>query len=480
MRDRLYFAKILAFSTLITSLLTACEQGDSLDRIQAEGELRVVTRNGPTTFYQDKGGPTGFEFALATLLARELRVELVIKPEFTLDAIFDRLRRGETDIAAAGLTLTGQRMSDFPHSEPYYQLKPQVVYVAGRFRPRKLTDLTGMSIAVLAGSSHANALHSLREGGLETLQWQEIEGADSSELLEILASKQVDLAIIDSNEFQMQQGIFPGLRVAFDLGSEQQLGWFLPPEGDHSRLIQRIDELFARLEQNGQMEKLRELHFGHTAGVSRIGSHTFSRNVRAKLPEYRELIVQVADEYQMDWELLAAISYQESHWNPLATSATGVRGMMMLTLPTARELGIENRLDPAQSLRGGARYLKNIKRRLPKDIREPDLTWLALAAYNVGLGHLEDARVITERQGGDPHLWVDIMERLPLLQKSKYYQNTRYGYARGSEPVTYVQNIRHYYSVLQWQDISENKARPPVQTNNYLPEIVRDSKMSAL
>jgi membrane-bound lytic murein transglycosylase F len=278
----------------------------------------------------------------------------------------------------------------------------------------------------------------------------------------------------------MQQGQYPRLRVAFDLGSEQQLGWFLPPDGHHSRLIERIDGLFSRLEQSGQMEKLRELHFGHAAGVSRVGSQTFSRNVRKKLPQYRELIGQVADEYQMDWELLAAISYQESHWNPLATSATGVRGMMMLTLPTARDLDIENRLDPAQSLRGGARYLKNIKRRLPKDIGEPDLTWFALAAYNVGMGHLEDARVITERQGGDPDLWIDVMERLPLLQKSKYYQNTRYGYARGSEPVTYVQNIRHYYSVLQWQDITRNKMRPPVQTDEFLPAMVRGSRLSAL
>lgn len=154
--------------------------------------------------------------------------------------------------------------------------------------------------------------------------------------------------------------------------------------------------------------------------------------------------------------------------------------MMMLTLPTAREMGIEDRLDPVQSLRGGARYLKNIKRRLPKDIAEPDLTWFAMAAYNVGMGHLEDARVITERQGGDPHLWADVMERLPLLQKSKYYQNTRYGFARGSEPVTYVQNIRHYYSILQWQNITRNKPLPPEQTDEYLPDIVRESRLFAL
>ena len=234
------------------------------------------------------------------------------------------------------------------------------------------------------------------------------------------------------------------------------------------------------LQADGTLERLREEHFGHTDGISRISSHTFKRNMRRGLPPYRELIQKVAAEYQLDWHLLAAIAYQESHWNPVAESPTGVRGMMMLTLPTAAEMGVENRLDPAESLRGGARYLKNIKRRLPNDIYDPDRTWLALAAYNIGMGHLEDARVITERRGGDPHLWQDVMESLPLLQKSKYFQNTRYGYARGLEAVTYVQNIRHYYSILQWQDIADNKPLPPIAAEDHLPTEMVGLELKAL
>ncbi|MEH6584705.1 MAG: membrane-bound lytic murein transglycosylase MltF [Halioglobus sp.] len=469
-----------AAALFLLLLLGGCQQGDSLDQVRAEGELRVVTRNSPTTYYQDRNGPTGFEYALASLLARDLGVELRIEPEFSLDAIFRKLRRSEAHLAAAGLTLTAQRMNEFPHSQPYYQFSPQVIYVAGTARPRELADLTDKDIVVLAGSSHAESLYALQQGGLDNLAWREVEEPDSTGLLEMVATRQAHFALTDSNEFEVQQGLYPRLRVAFDLGDEQQLVWFLPPDGDNHRLIQRINALFSRLEDSGEMKKLRELHFGHATGVSRMGSHTFSRNVNSKLPRFRELIRQVASEYQMDWELLAAISYQESHWNPLATSPTGVRGMMMLTLPTARELGVENRLDPGQSLRGGARYLKNIKRRLPSDITDPDLTWFAMAAYNVGMGHLEDARVITQRQGGDPDLWADVKKRLPLLQQSKYYQNTRYGYARGSEPVTYVQNIRHYYNVLQWEGISQNKPRPPVNTDDYLPTAIRSSRLSAL
>ena len=154
--------------------------------------------------------------------------------------------------------------------------------------------------------------------------------------------------------------------------------------------------------------------------------------------------------------------------------------MMMLTLPTAREMGVKDRLDPLQSLRGGARYLKNIKRRLPQRITEPDLTWFALAAYNIGMGHLEDARVITQRRGGNPDVWADVNQRLPLLQQSKYYESVRHGYARGSEPVNYVKNIQHYYNILQLHDIARNKPLPPVQTDDYLPAPVRGGKFTAL
>jgi membrane-bound lytic murein transglycosylase F len=154
--------------------------------------------------------------------------------------------------------------------------------------------------------------------------------------------------------------------------------------------------------------------------------------------------------------------------------------MMMLTKPTARELGVDNRLDVSQSLRGGARYFKDMMRRLPKRIQQPDRTWMALAAYNIGLGHLEDARVLTEHQGGDPNLWQDVMERLPLLQQSKYYKKTRYGYARGQEAVTLVQNIRHYYNILAWQDLPDTQPLPPLPNEDYFPDVIHDIELWAL
>jgi membrane-bound lytic murein transglycosylase F len=469
-------------TTLLIALALAsgCARQDSLDRITARGEMVVVSRNSPTTWYSDKGGDTGFEYILASMFADELGINLKMKPAFSLSDIFVTLLRGEADFAAAGLALTGEREDAFPHSIPYYQLRPQVVYVAGRYRPRNLKDLGDMEILVLAGSRHSQILETLRATGFPELRWREIEDVDSMELLEQLDAGRAPLAIIDSNEFEVQQSLYPRLKVAFDLGSSQDMVWYLPPGIDNRRLQARMDRFLEKLQSDGTLEALREEQFGHARTVTRIGSHTFTRNMRRTLPQYRELIQQVAEEYQMDWHLLAAIAYQESHWNPRAASPTGVRGMMMLTLPTAREMDVSNRLDAGQSLRGGARYLKNIKRRLPDDIFEPDRTYMALAAYNIGRGHLEDARVLTERQGGDPHLWADVLERLPLLQKSRYYETLKHGYARGQEAATYVQNIRHYHGILQWQDIAANKLLPPIRAEEYLPPQLTGLSLRAL
>jgi len=465
---------------LLTVLLAGCTGGDALERIETRGELRVVTRNSPATYYSDRDGAAGLEYALAGKLAEELGVTLRMQPAFSLADIFEALRRDDADIAAAGLTLTGKRAAEFQHSIPYHLLQPQVVYRTGNPRPKGPEDLLSRRVAVLAGSSHAELLATLQQESLPTLKWEEFPGADTMALLEAVDAGRFDVAVIDSHEFAVLRNLVPRLKPAFKLETEEALVWYLPPGERGARLRAYVDDFLQRQAMNGSLEALVQQHLSRHVAVSPITSHTFNLNVQEILPEYRGLMQQVAAEYNLDWRLLAAIAYQESHWNPLATSPTGVRGMMMLTVPTARELGVDNRLDPAQSLRGGARYLKDIRRRLPRRIGEPDRTWLALAAYNVGLGHLEDARVITQRNGGDPDQWVDVQQHLPLLQQSRHYQSTRHGYARGEEAAGFVENIRRYYNLLKLQDIAENRPSAPVQVDQYLPPALRDTPLLAL
>ncbi|MFV8818131.1 membrane-bound lytic murein transglycosylase MltF [Haliea sp. E17] len=472
--------RILTLVALLAVAVSGCARRDSLDQILERGELRVVSRNSPTTWYTDKSGATGFEYALASEFAASLGVELVMVPAYSIPDIFQRLDRDDADLAAAGLSLADHRAVHFPHSVSYAADQPQVVYVSGTFRPRKAEAMTGMSLVTLAGAVNNQYLETLRAEQIPELQWREVNAPDAMELLDMVNFGKAQLAAVNASEFNVQKGLYPRLKVAFDLGPPSELVWYLQPRGDQQRLQQRIDEfLTARLEA-GEISALRKQEFSQGQNVASISSRRFSRKMRDTLPDYQELIRKVAAEYMMDWTLLAAIAYQESHWDPHAESPTGVRGMMMLTAPTAEELGVRDRLDAAESLRGGARYLNILKRRLPARIREPDRTFLALAAYNIGRAHLEDARVLTQRQGGNPDLWNDVMLRLPLLESSKYYNDLKYGYARGQEAATYVRNIRHYRSILEWQDIASNRLVPPVQVSEYLPEVLRGTALRSL
>ncbi len=215
-------------------------------------------------------------------------------------------------------------------------------------------------------------------------------------------------------------------------------------------------EHFARVDDSGRLAEIRQRHYDHVESYEPVGTFTFMRQMRERLPPLRPYFEEAAQAHDLDWRLLAAVGYQESHWNPDAVSRTGVRGVMMLTQRTARQLGIENRRDPEQSIKGGARYLRSMIDRVPERIGYPDRMWLGLAAYNVGYGHLEDARRLTQSLGGDPDRWIDVRDHLPLLTQERYYSQTRFGYARGYEPVHFVENIRTFYEILLWMEGREH------------------------
>ena len=182
--------------------------------------------------------------------------------------------------------------------------------------------------------------------------------------------------------------------------------------------------------------------------LNQVEMNIFTKKIDKRLPKYIDYFKKHTRNSIFSWELIAAISYQESHWNHKAVSSTKVKGLMMLTKDTANYIGIKNRLDPNESVYGGVKYLENIFKRLPKSILGSDRIWMTLAAYNVGLGHLEDARVITERFGLNPNYWSDVKKHLPLLRLKKFYKKTKYGYARGNEPVKYVARIQAYLNVI--------------------------------
>ncbi|MFK8022105.1 MAG: membrane-bound lytic murein transglycosylase MltF [Pseudomonadales bacterium] len=455
--------------------ISACEQSSSLDAIQERGILNVATRNGPSTFHPDLIGQDGFEYQLAREFAEYLGVELNMYSVFGRDDLFRQLNHSKADLAAAGLIVSSGKFDNVRYSAAYFATQPRVIYKLGTRRPRTLQDIYNKRIIVGADSYHAQQLEELNRDHPD-IQWQASYDQETIDLLELVQTGELDFTIVNEHEFIAHRGIYPQLSAGMRLGETRQLAWALPRnEARTASLYTEMDTFLQAISNNGRLKQLQERYFSYFQDINQAGALEFAGNIRRRLPIYEKLIRTVATEYGMAWELLAAISYQESHWNPDAVSPTGVRGMMMLTEATAQQVNISDRNDLSQSLRGGAEYFLQVLRRMPEDISEPDRTWFALAAYNVGYGHVEDARKITEAQGFDPHLWLDVKEHLPLLRKRAWYSKTRYGYARGNEPVTYVQNIRHYHQVLRLREIAQNRQRPPVELSHRAPKMLSRS-----
>jgi len=458
-------------------MLGTSRTASTLESVLDKGVLRVISMIGPTIYFHDTRGDNGFEYLLARQFAHQLNVRLELTVMDDLGAILNATGGPKGHFATAGLTATKERERSVRFSQAYTTVRQTLIYRLGHKRPKTLNDIAEGRLVVVPGSSHIEQLKNLKATQYPDLQWEVVADSEMLGLMQMVHDGEVDYAVVDSSAFDVNRGLYPRARRAFDISDAEPIAWAFPTYGDDS-LLKAANRFLTSYAASGKLQQLQDRFFDHTDNFSVGGSQLLRHRIDSRLSKYESLFKTTAEQYEIDWQLLAAIAYQESHWNPRAKSPTGVRGLMMLTLPTAKEMGVSNRLDAEQSLRGGAKYLSQLRKRIPKDITEPDRTWLALAAYNIGLGHLEDARVLTERKGGDPDLWQDIREYLPLLQQKKYYSTLRYGFARGREPVQYVQNIRHFHSILRWHQIE--KSRIEQAQLKARPESLTTSSTSAL
>ncbi len=441
----------LLFPLLLASLLVSCSIPEPLlERVKKSGELRVVTRNAPTTYYEGREGYKGLEYELVTLFADELGVKARFLLPERFEEILPRVARGEAHFAAAGLTITPRRKTLVRFTPGYQMITQQLVYRAGSKRPKSIEETKNGILEVVAGSSHEELLQQLQKQHSD-LQWNANRELDSGELLYLVKEQVIDYTIADSNEVSLSRRFYPELRVAFDLSEPQPLAWAFPHAEDSS-LFDAAKAFIEKMKKSGKLQQLIERYYGHAKQLGFVDTKTFRRHIKTRLPPLLPYFRQAARKTGLPWQLLAAIGYQESHWDPDAVSPTGVKGIMMLTRGTAKQMGVSSRTDPAQSILGGARYLRVVEKKIPKRILEPDRLWLALAGYNIGFGHLEDARILTQRNGKDPDKWSDVKRYLPLLAQEKYYKTLKHGYARGREPVKYVDNVRSYYDLLMWEE----------------------------
>lgn len=468
----------------LTVGLFSSHSPSQLSRVVSSGELRVVMSNPPSGEFGKQSGDTGFDYRLLLSFAEYLGVELRILAQPNLAVL-------ESMVATQSVDMGASHSSDIPTTHntlrlgpAYLSVKQQLIYKNGRRKPKTANHLIGQKTSVEYASRQAASLRKMQSQTPE-LQWDEKLDQNPIKLIEKVHNGELDYAIVNSNIYDISRSIYPQVSVAFDVSEEQDVAWMFSRIKDQS-LITAAERFMDIIRNNGVLEELTLKHYQHIEKFNYVDAMAFYRRMRTELPKWKDMLKTSGANHNLDWHLLAAISYQESQWNERARSYTGVRGLMMLTNATAKEMKVHNRVDPEQSIEGGAGYFKKLFSRLPEGIQGEDRTWFALAAYNIGYGHLEDARVLTQRQGGNPNHWDQVIKRLPLLSQKKYYKTLRRGYARGREPVKYVNNIRQFYDILVWQDelaqrqVDDQQEQPQAVQSVELEHDERDLIMSLL
>jgi membrane-bound lytic murein transglycosylase F len=433
---------------LIGLWFTSCDRPlflNDLEAIKARGELILITRNNTICYYEGPQGPTGFEYDLAKGFADHLGVALrplVIEDEADMIAA---LRNGQADLIAAG-TPFGKRSAHLLALGPgYLEAKQVVVGRRGGSDINDISELSDSSIWITSSSARLETLNALKIKNAD-LSWQTLSDYSSEELLQMVWNRSLPLTVVDSNTLAMNRRYYPELVAHFDLGKTRKLAWAMHPQ---NRQLQReVARWFAQPDIKNQIQGLKDYYFSHLEDFDYVDLARYRRRIQQRLPKYQTHFQEAAQQYGLDWQLVAAQAYQESHWNPRAKSFTGVRGIMMLTQETAKTLGLKNRLEAKDSIFAGAHYLARLHQMIGDEVSEPDRMLMALAAYNLGFGHLQDARTLADRLGKPANTWHGVRTVLPLLQKKKYYSSLPNGYARGSEAVQYVDRIRTYHKVL--------------------------------
>lgn len=437
------------------------DDSTQLEKIKARGVLNIGTLNVAPYYYKSSDGVGGLDYELAKMFADYLGVKLNIETKHNVTSLFTELENGNADMLAAGLIFNPERMKKLSVGPAYYSVSQQLVYRQNTAQPRSLANIKE-GLKVVSGSASISMLHQLKKSKYPELTWESTSSQSSIELLKQVAEGSLNYTIADSVTIAIIQRFTPNLAVAFDITEEEPVMWYMRKTGDDSLNAAMLD-FFSQITEDGSLARLEEKYLGHVGEFDYVDTRTFLNAIDNVLPSLKPLFEKYAQ--QIDWRLAAAIAYQESHWNPTATSPTGVRGIMMLTRNTAESLGVTDRLDPEQSIRGGLAYLEQLMEKIPDTVAEEEKIWFALIAYNMGYAHMLDARSLTQQQGGDPNSWADVKKRLTMLAQKQYYTKTRYGYARGYQAYQFVENIRRYQiSLMGYLEEKENQTAKTLLT----------------
>lgn len=418
---------------------------DALTRITESGKIRLLTANNANSYYIYRGAAMGYEYELAHEFAEYLGVELeVVTPGWNNLIPFLTSSRG--DFIGSGMTVTEEREKVIDFSDPYMDVQQKIIHHKLVYNPDSIESLAGKKIHVRRNTSYHARLMEIRRNGVD-VEVVLHDNLPTEELIRMVAEREIAFTVADSNIALLNRRYFPDMRIGLSIQEKESLAWGV--DRNSPALLAKINAFFRHAEKKGELAKIYEKYYRAIEIFDYFDVKKFHERLRTRLPQYAGTIQRESKKYGFDWRLIAALVYQESHFNPKARSYTGVKGLMQVTLTTAREMDIKNRLDPIQSLKAGIRYLHTMYERFD-GIKDPDQRlYFAMASYNIGYGHIRDAQKLAAAEGLDEKKWSSMKTVLPYLMKREYYKKTRYGYARGREAMTYVARIRTYYDILK-------------------------------
>ena len=437
-----------------SSLLLDKRDNKFVPPLDKSDELVVITVTRNSIYNKNYDGKyVGLDFDLASEFGKELgkRVRFIVVPDMDEALIILEKHQGHL---ATGISATTKNKFKTRFGPGYQRAQPQVAYNTNQLKPANIQEIVGKNIEIVRGTVHSERL---TEARLKTpeLRWTETD-ISTEDLLLKLADGKVDYVVTDSIHINVAKNFYSNLGVAISLGKKNTKAWAFSLR-EEPELQKKVEKFFKRIKEDGTLNRLIDRYYGHIQRLGQENVNEFLEKTNTFLPTIRNYFYQAEEITKIDWRLIAALSYQESHWDRKATSFTNVRGIMMLTKATAERMNVTDRLNARQNILAGARYLLILKNTLPSRIVEPDRTWIALAAYNQGYGHIEDARILAQRMKLSPDLWVDLKKSLPLLSHRRHFENLKYGYARGGEAVYLTESVRAYYDILKKYESPYNK-----------------------
>lgn len=435
---------MLALLLLTVPLFSSCEKANGLEKMRRSGQIIMLTRNNGHCFYTYQNEPMGFEYDLAKAFSQYLGLDLrVVTTRW--GQLLPEVERDDGDFVAASLTIMPSRRERVDFSDPYLTIQQKVILNNRNRDINKLEDLAGKTVYVRRGTSYEERLKKLQAEGLN-VRIQAYDDIPTEELIEMVAKREIEVTVADSNIAFLNRRYYPDIKIGFSIGGPQALGWAV--RKGHRELLSKINAFFREIKADGTFSRIYNKYYGNAKVFNYLDLKKYHHNLNTKLKTYRPIFKKAARQYDFDWRLIAAIAYHESHYDPEAISFAGAEGLMQLTKRTAEEMGVKNPFDPEQSIMGGTRYLRRLYDRFTA-ATDPDRLLFALASYNVGRGHVQDARKIARRNSLNPNSWAALEQTLPLLRHAEFANEAEHGYCRGTQPVRYVKRIMIYYDILK-------------------------------